>query len=56
MPGAVGRFGVPMDVLAAPVGWRILADLFLLALCGGVYSVSLYAFLQERAAPACGRG
>lgn len=52
MPGAVGRFAVPLDVLAAPVGWRILADLFLLALCGGIYSVSLYAFLQERAEPA----
>ncbi|KAA5612955.1 acyl-[ACP]--phospholipid O-acyltransferase [Rhodovastum atsumiense] len=52
LPGAVGRLATPMDVLAAPVGWRLLADLFLLALCGGVYSVSLYAFIQQRADPA----
>ena len=27
--------------------WRILADLFLIALCGGLYTVPLYAILQH---------
>ncbi|MFL5285764.1 MAG: MFS transporter [Rhodopila sp.] len=39
-------------VLAAPAGWRMLLDLALLAMCGGVYSVPLYAIIQEAAAPA----
>ena len=30
-------------------GWRVLLDLTLLAFCGGIYSVPLYALLQERA-------
>jgi len=38
-------------VIAAPAGWRMLADLLLLAMCGGIYSVPLYAILQEYAAP-----
>jgi acyl-[acyl-carrier-protein]-phospholipid O-acyltransferase/long-chain-fatty-acid--[acyl-carrier-protein] ligase len=38
-------------VLAAPQGWRMLADLGLLAACGGLYSVPLYAILQARAQP-----
>jgi acyl-[acyl-carrier-protein]-phospholipid O-acyltransferase/long-chain-fatty-acid--[acyl-carrier-protein] ligase len=38
--------------LAAPAGWRMLADLLLLAACGGLYSVPLYALIQERADPA----
>jgi acyl-[acyl-carrier-protein]-phospholipid O-acyltransferase / long-chain-fatty-acid--[acyl-carrier-protein] ligase len=38
-------------VLAAPTGWRMLLDLKLLAMCGGVYSVPLYAIIQEAAAP-----
>lgn len=29
-------------------GWRVLADLFGLALCGGVFSVPLYALMQDR--------
>ena len=49
---AAGHLAAPAEVLAAPAGWRILADLFALALCGGVYSVSLYAFIQDRADPA----
>lgn len=31
--------------------WRILADLFLLALFGGLYSVPLYALIQARSQP-----
>jgi MFS family permease len=39
-------------VLASPAGWRMLLDLTLLAVCGGVFSVPLYAIIQEAAAPA----
>jgi acyl-[acyl-carrier-protein]-phospholipid O-acyltransferase / long-chain-fatty-acid--[acyl-carrier-protein] ligase len=35
--------------LRQPEGWRILLDLFALALCGGFYSVPLYTLLQQRA-------
>jgi acyl-[acyl-carrier-protein]-phospholipid O-acyltransferase/long-chain-fatty-acid--[acyl-carrier-protein] ligase len=38
-------------VLHAPAGWRMLVDLMLLAICGGVYSVPLYAIVQEQSAP-----
>lgn len=38
-------------VLAAPAGWRMLADLALLAACGGMFSVPLYAIIQESSAP-----
>ncbi len=33
-------------------GWRLLVDLFLLAACGGMFSVPLYAIIQDAAAPA----
>ncbi|POR46155.1 1-acyl-sn-glycerol-3-phosphate acyltransferase [Paraburkholderia eburnea] len=33
------------------VHWRVLADLFLLAMFGGFYSVPLYALIQSRSAP-----
>lgn len=32
-------------------GWRISVDLLLLALCGGLYTVPLYAILQQRSDP-----
>ncbi len=35
-------------VLHSPAGWRMLLDLLLLAACGGLYSVPLYALIQER--------
>jgi acyl-[acyl-carrier-protein]-phospholipid O-acyltransferase/long-chain-fatty-acid--[acyl-carrier-protein] ligase len=38
-------------VLAAPAGWRMLLDLILLAICGGIFSVPLYAIIQEAAVP-----
>lgn len=38
-------------ILAAPRGWRALADLFLVAACGGVFSVPLYAIVQEWSDP-----
>ncbi|WP_020202580.1 MULTISPECIES: MFS transporter [Cupriavidus] len=37
--------------LAEPRHWRVLADLFLLAMFGGFYSVPLYALIQSRCAP-----
>jgi acyl-[acyl-carrier-protein]-phospholipid O-acyltransferase/long-chain-fatty-acid--[acyl-carrier-protein] ligase len=38
------------EVLASWQGRRMLTDLFLLAACGGVYSVPLYAICQEKSA------
>ncbi len=37
--------------LAVPLMWRALFDLTLLAICGGLYSVPLYALIQERSDP-----
>lgn len=37
-------------VLGSFAGWRMLADLLLLAGCGGLYSVPLYAIIQEQSA------
>ena len=39
-------------VLHSVTGWRMMIDLLLLAACGGIYSVPLYAIMQDRAAPA----
>jgi MFS family permease len=41
----------PLAMLSAWGGRRILADLFILAASGGIFSVSLYALLQDRADP-----
>ncbi len=38
-------------VLGSLGGWRMLVDLLLLAGCGGLYSVPLYAVMQEASAP-----
>lgn len=48
LPGlqSMGQF------LAQPVHWRILADLWLLSLFAGFYSVPLYALVQSRCEPA----
>ncbi len=48
---AAGQFAHVGDVLASPQGWRMLADLFLLAACGGIFSVPLNAIVQDGAAP-----
>jgi 1-acyl-sn-glycerol-3-phosphate acyltransferase len=39
------------DYLKDPAQWRVMADLFLLALFAGFYSVPLYAVIQARAEP-----
>nr|WP_322106431.1 MFS transporter [Paraburkholderia sp. J41] len=44
-PFSVGEF------LQTAAHWRVLADLFLLAMFGGFYSVPLYALIQSRSAP-----
>jgi 1-acyl-sn-glycerol-3-phosphate acyltransferase len=43
---ALGQF------LSAPAHWRVLADLLLLAIFSGFYSVPLYALIQTRSDPA----
>ncbi len=49
--GTAGLNGVEA-ILTSFDGWRMIFDLFLLAVCGGVYSVPLYAILQHDSAPA----
>ncbi|WP_069268652.1 MFS transporter [Paraburkholderia nodosa] len=39
------------EFLRIAAHWRVLADLFLLAMFGGFYSVPLYALIQSRSAP-----
>ena len=49
---AIGAGGLHLTTVAAvlhdPTGWRMLIDLMLLATCGGLYSVPLYAIIQEQ--------
>jgi acyl-[acyl-carrier-protein]-phospholipid O-acyltransferase/long-chain-fatty-acid--[acyl-carrier-protein] ligase len=42
-------FGTAWDLAASAAGWWLLATLLLLAACGGVFSVPLYAIIQEAA-------
>jgi len=37
-----------LGFLAHPGNWRVLFDLFMIALCGGVFTVPLYALIQAR--------
>ena len=39
------------EFLRDPRSWRVMADLFLLAMFGGFFSVPLYALIQARAEP-----
>jgi acyl-[acyl-carrier-protein]-phospholipid O-acyltransferase / long-chain-fatty-acid--[acyl-carrier-protein] ligase len=48
---AAGQFAHVGDVLAHAQGLRMLADLFLLAACGGIFSVPLNAIVQDGSAP-----
>ena len=38
-------------ILHAATGWRMLGDLLLLSVCGGLFSVPLYAIVQEQSEP-----
>jgi acyl-[acyl-carrier-protein]-phospholipid O-acyltransferase / long-chain-fatty-acid--[acyl-carrier-protein] ligase len=46
--GTAGELIDAAAFLSHPANWRIAADLFAIALCGGLFSVPLYAFLQAR--------
>jgi hypothetical protein len=48
-PASLSGLGV---FLSHGASWRVLADLFLLAMFGGFYSVPLYALIQTRCEPA----
>jgi hypothetical protein len=39
-------------IVVSPQGWRVLGDLLGLAVCGGAFSLPLYARMQEMSAPA----
>ena len=45
------RIATAGAALSSFAGWRMIVDLFLLAACGGVFSVPLYAIIQDAAAP-----
>lgn len=49
---AAGATGIlsAWDVFRSLAGWRMALDLFLLAACGGAFSVPLYALIQHHAA------
>jgi acyl-[acyl-carrier-protein]-phospholipid O-acyltransferase / long-chain-fatty-acid--[acyl-carrier-protein] ligase len=49
--GVAGGFATAASALYSLAGWRMVADLFLLAACGGTFSVPLYAIIQGAAAP-----
>jgi len=48
LPAPPSRHGLAA-FLAVPAHWRLMADLALLALCAGLYSVPMYALIQLRA-------
>ena len=50
--GSAGNIPNAWAALSGFAGWRMIADLFLLAACGGVFSVPLYAIIQDASAPA----
>jgi MFS family permease len=51
--GLPGPAGGVADFLRTPAAWRILADLFVIAVAGGIFSVPLYGVLQTGTAPDC---
>ena len=46
-----GGLATVWAVLQSATGWRMLGDLLLLSVCGGLYSVPLYAIVQEQSEP-----
>ena len=52
-PAAAGPTGVwtVAGFVAQPAHWRLMADLFALSLCVGLYSVPMYALIQMRSLP-----
>jgi acyl-[acyl-carrier-protein]-phospholipid O-acyltransferase/long-chain-fatty-acid--[acyl-carrier-protein] ligase len=47
-PGIGGELLTPSVFLSTFAGWRVVVDLFLVAVSGGIYIVPLYAILQQR--------
>ncbi len=50
--GAPHQLAQPTQLLATFNGWRMLLDLVAIGACGGLYTVPLYAILQQRCNPA----
>jgi acyl-[acyl-carrier-protein]-phospholipid O-acyltransferase / long-chain-fatty-acid--[acyl-carrier-protein] ligase len=48
---SAGSIATVADAVSSFAGWRMIVNLFLLAACGGVFSVPLYAIIQDAAAP-----
>ena len=48
---SAGSIATAGDAVSSFAGWRMIVNLFLLAACGGVFSVPLYAIIQDAAAP-----
>ena len=48
---ATRQWSGAQSFMAHPAHWRVMADLFLLAFSGGLYSVPLYAQIQSRSQP-----
>ncbi len=44
----VAALQTPLAFIAVPANWRVLFDVFMIAFCGGIYIVPLYAILQHR--------
>lgn len=49
MPAPQGAAAGAAAFLSTFAGWRIVVDLALISLCGGLFVVPLYAFVQDRA-------
>ena len=47
-----GQAGTLASFIADPRGWRVMADLTILAIAGGIFSVPLYGVLQTATNPA----
>ena len=45
------HMGGVSDAFTSFAGWRMMADLLLLSVCGGLYSTPLYALVQKHALP-----
>jgi hypothetical protein len=46
--GSAAQLTGAVQFLLSPANWRIVVDLFALALAGGIYCVPLYALMQVR--------
>ncbi len=50
-PSLMGAVAFVSDAAHRVAHWRVMIDLFLLSMFGGLYSVPLYAMIQSRSAP-----